>query len=766
MENFEYSIQLSDKDWADFSEAAEECGLLQAALASGDEPLSSDIDQGDSSGSSPPGPPPPRLFRVQAGSPPPEGLLKVLGRRPLPGHLATAQGGCSGSEEEESPDSRLVSRFRCERVLAPGAGQQTRRTSAQLEEQLPSGVLSPDQLTPALVPQLSPRGSRMQKSLQEAAAQASEAGVHSGKDPPSQEQPSSRGSPEGKRSPREPHPGASPRSPGKKKRRSVGAKGSGSPKAQAPPSPSLALPPSSGIPPDRGPQTRAHGNVAPAALAGNDPGSTFPVRGAADGLSHGPDSQDPSSTPDAAPKLSPPAPGPEAGLNGSMPVPPEQSFLDVSSPVSKTEAPGNVSTPTWIPEARENPPTPVPLPGRSASLIGVASEAEPEPGGATKTGPDGGARTPTPTADLGNPPSTRLLLAKAGAGPAPGPKARLHENLSTRAPEVQPDVQASGADLESGPHVNVSPRAPGAGPDTDLSTSAQIPRGPRVQARPGGLPEGGGRAPSAPGSLGEPLLGTGEAEPPTEAVTPARTPRRKKVRFSGVSPSSLEGSDSVSPSSASPDSGGPETPRTLGGGRGGPRTWDAVAVGLHPQPRILKQPPPPASPSAPAKGSAGRREDFALTLPEAYDYFFCDTIVEEEEEEEEEDIPADLQWPEVCEYFFRDSLLPGHRGPPGAPLQAAAHVEPVPITIPEAYEHFFGEEGPSGPPWVPLAGQQPVGPEWAPLQAWPRAPAPEDQNPRKAEELGLTGSRGLRSSPSPSTRTICAWALWPLPRGP
>ncbi|XP_007506400.2 PGC-1 and ERR-induced regulator in muscle protein 1 isoform X1 [Monodelphis domestica] len=672
MENFEYSIQLSDKDWADFSDATEECGLLQAALASGDEPLSSDIDQGDSSGSSPPGPPPPRLFRVRAGSPLPEGLLKALGRHPLPGHLAIAQGGCSGSEEEESPDSRLVSRFRCERVLAPGAGQQTQRTSTQLEEQLPSSVLSPEQLSPALVPLPSPRGSRMQKSLQEAAAQASEAGVHSGKDPPSQEQPSSLGSPEGKRSPREPNPGTSPRSPGKKKRRSVGAKGSGSPKAQGPPSPSPALPPSSGIQPDRGPRSRAHGNLAPAAWAGNDPGSTFPVKGAGDGVSRGPVSQDASSAPDEDPKLSP-APSPEAGVNGSAPVPPEQSFVDVSSPVSKTQV--NMSTPAWVPEASENLSTP-------ASQDKLREDVFPN--------------LAAPASEPENRVSARVLLAKADAGPAaPVPRARLDATLSAPAPQGRPDVRSSGANLESSPEANLPTSAPGARPDRDPSLCTPLPQG---------LPEG------ALSPQGGPLLEADDTAHPAEAVPAAQAPRRKKVRFSGISTSSPE-----SPGPAAPTS--PEPPRTLGGGRGGPRPWDAVAVGLHPQPRILKQ---PSAPSAPAKGSAGPREDFALTLPEAYDYFFCDTIVEEDEEDEDEeegDIPEGLQWPEVCEYFFRDSHLPGRRGPPAPPPHAATLLEAVPITTPELYEHFFGEDGPSSPPRVP-----------------------EEQSPQKAEELGLTVS--------------------------
>ncbi|XP_072464525.1 PGC-1 and ERR-induced regulator in muscle protein 1 [Notamacropus eugenii] len=899
MENFEYSIQLSDKDWADFSEAAEECGLLQAALASGDEPLSSDIDQGDSSGSSPPSHPPPRFLRLQAGSPPPEGLLKVLSRRSLPGHLASAQGGCSGSEEEEGTEARLVSRFRCERVLAPGAGQQTLSTSTQLEEQLPSGVLQPDQLTPALGPEASPCGSTMQKSLQGAAAQASEAGVHSGKDPPSQgssgqEQPSNLGSADGKKSPRESNPGASPRSPGKKKRRSVGAKGSGSPKAQdtkrqGPPSPSLALPPSSGGRPDRGPSSRAHGNLALADLEGNGPGSELPARG--NGLetraSCRRDPKDPSSTPDLGPKPSPPALGLEAGVNGSTPAPQAQPFLDLSSPISKTETPMNVSTPTWIPEVGENLSTPVlpekasnlpgvvseaepggnlstpvSLPEKAVNLPGVASEAEPggnlstpvslpekavnlprvaseaepggnlstpdslpekavnlpgvaseaEPGGnlstpvslpekavnlpgvASEAEPGGNLSTPVslpekavnlpgvaseaePSGNLSTPvskdkprkhvftsdtktssgvgistplhkseperhQSTLVLLAKTDIGPmTPAPKAQPNVNTSTPAPQVWPDVKLSTCELKAEPEMNLTTSAPRASADVDMSTPAQVTQSFDFPVSPQGLSgeaEEGNWAPLFPAPSVEPSPVTNDTTQSPGVVTPAQAPRRKKVRFSGVSTSPLENSGSDSPSLALPDSAVSEPPRTLGGGRGGPRAWDAVAVGVRPQPRILKYPP---SPSALARESAAPREDFALTLPEAYDYFFCDTIVEEDEEEEE-DIPSDMQWPEVCDYFFWDSRLPGQRPPPEPPLQVPAHVDPVPISIPEAYEHFFGEEGPPGvllpPSWVPvtLSNEQTLGAEGA----WPSVPAPEEQSPPKAEELGLTVS--------------------------
>ncbi|NXK56152.1 PERM1 protein, partial [Chauna torquata] len=48
MDNFEYSIQLNDRDWAEFFLAAEECDLVPAALATAEEQCLSDIEQGDS----------------------------------------------------------------------------------------------------------------------------------------------------------------------------------------------------------------------------------------------------------------------------------------------------------------------------------------------------------------------------------------------------------------------------------------------------------------------------------------------------------------------------------------------------------------------------------------------------------------------------------------------------------------------------------------------------------------------------------------------
>ncbi|NWV91864.1 PERM1 protein, partial [Machaerirhynchus nigripectus] len=50
MDNFEYSIQLNDREWAEFFQASEECSLAPASLATAEEQCLSDIEQGDASG--------------------------------------------------------------------------------------------------------------------------------------------------------------------------------------------------------------------------------------------------------------------------------------------------------------------------------------------------------------------------------------------------------------------------------------------------------------------------------------------------------------------------------------------------------------------------------------------------------------------------------------------------------------------------------------------------------------------------------------------
>ncbi|NXR72883.1 PERM1 protein, partial [Pycnonotus jocosus] len=111
MDNFEYSIHLNEREWAEFLRAAEECSLSPASLAAAEEHSLSDIEQGDTSGRDCPlrgdgvtaggaGTEP----AAGTGSPVPRGLVAgdTALRCPRRGHL-------SGSEDEAEPGS--VGRF-------------------------------------------------------------------------------------------------------------------------------------------------------------------------------------------------------------------------------------------------------------------------------------------------------------------------------------------------------------------------------------------------------------------------------------------------------------------------------------------------------------------------------------------------------------------------------------------------------------------------------------------------------------------------------
>ncbi|NXB99688.1 PERM1 protein, partial [Orthonyx spaldingii] len=108
MDNFEYSIQLNDREWAEFFQASEECDLAPASLATAEEQCLSDIEQGDASGracpSSTPG-----LSAGRAGSEPGPGTASPAPRG-VPGvaHLTLPE-LLSGSEDEAELGS--VGRF-------------------------------------------------------------------------------------------------------------------------------------------------------------------------------------------------------------------------------------------------------------------------------------------------------------------------------------------------------------------------------------------------------------------------------------------------------------------------------------------------------------------------------------------------------------------------------------------------------------------------------------------------------------------------------
>ncbi|NXF86454.1 PERM1 protein, partial [Eubucco bourcierii] len=114
MDDFEYSIQLNDRDWAEFYLQSEECDLAPAALATAEEQSLSDIEQGDShasTGGQPAAGPGSRPELGTANSAPRGVPGDASPRRAAAGHLSLPE-LLSGSEDETEVGS--VSRFLCD----------------------------------------------------------------------------------------------------------------------------------------------------------------------------------------------------------------------------------------------------------------------------------------------------------------------------------------------------------------------------------------------------------------------------------------------------------------------------------------------------------------------------------------------------------------------------------------------------------------------------------------------------------------------------
>ncbi|XP_048374427.1 PGC-1 and ERR-induced regulator in muscle protein 1 [Sphaerodactylus townsendi] len=104
MENFEYSIQLNNQDWADFYLASEECSLMQPALASAEEQLPSDLEEGEEEEES-------RVIRVRVGPNPASSTASGPLRGALRGHLLVE---AVLPASEDKLDLGSVSRFLCD----------------------------------------------------------------------------------------------------------------------------------------------------------------------------------------------------------------------------------------------------------------------------------------------------------------------------------------------------------------------------------------------------------------------------------------------------------------------------------------------------------------------------------------------------------------------------------------------------------------------------------------------------------------------------
>ncbi|XP_071622841.1 PGC-1 and ERR-induced regulator in muscle protein 1 [Heliangelus exortis] len=152
MDNFEYSIQLNDREWAEFLSASEECDLAPATLATAEEQCLSDIEQGDGV--------PGRdctegQVAAKVGSDPGPGWGHSAPRgvaadtslsRPAGGHLSPTE-LLSGSEDEAELGS--VSRFLSESHKParprspPMPSAQRRQTSCPPSPATPAGGTAP-----------------------------------------------------------------------------------------------------------------------------------------------------------------------------------------------------------------------------------------------------------------------------------------------------------------------------------------------------------------------------------------------------------------------------------------------------------------------------------------------------------------------------------------------------------------------------------------------------------------------------------------------
>ncbi|XP_030819912.1 PGC-1 and ERR-induced regulator in muscle protein 1 [Camarhynchus parvulus] len=111
MDNFEYSIQLNDREWAEFLRASEECSLAPASLATAEEQSLSDIEQGDTAGRD-------RVIAARpGGEPAPPGTASPVPRGDSAGATRPERGQrcvperLSGSEDEAELGS--VGRLLC-----------------------------------------------------------------------------------------------------------------------------------------------------------------------------------------------------------------------------------------------------------------------------------------------------------------------------------------------------------------------------------------------------------------------------------------------------------------------------------------------------------------------------------------------------------------------------------------------------------------------------------------------------------------------------
>ncbi|XP_027513731.1 PGC-1 and ERR-induced regulator in muscle protein 1 [Corapipo altera] len=680
MDNFEYSIQLNDREWAEFFLASEECNLTPASLATAEEQCLSDIEQGDGHAS------PHRLIPAGEGSEPAPGTGSsaprgVPGDTPLRcqagGHLSPPE-LLSGSEDEAELGS--VGRFLCESDQ-PGCPSGPAMPSAQ-RRQPPRPPAAP------LAGQVggTAQGSPGQDAAGEATA--SEKGAAGGSrdmetpntpSAPEQGGDSGGGQPHGSEvvaQPGTPVGGSSPAPPARKRHPSASHS---EPRLRGPscdppsPSPGAAQEEVSGerTGAEQSSPAGSPSVVRPKVLGQQKKSRKQRGANAAEG-----DREPGGAAAQGAPQ------GPGKAPPGS----PMSSRKSKGKEKAAKAALGRMSSE----EAAESKP---PVPGPGVDEGDPAGSAPPR-----QKGKEPGAQSPGKTK------ATKPSKAGQAGGLGVRDGAPVIPDNGALAPSgeacqempgkpLQPkSVAAFGGDAAEGawkdPAAEI-PRVPAA--EIPVVPAAEIPGVPAVKVT--GVPAA--EIPTVPA-----------AEIPSK--TAAEIPRK---------PSEIP----TVPSIEIPWEPAPETPRKPSAGiprsppidiprktaAGIPRVA-TPEIPWGPAPEIPRKLSPPCF----ADGASARSNTLDVTWPEMYDYFFCDSQEEEElgssVEGRRSPLQREISWPELYEYFFNEpegnrKKVKGkdrkrkkfssldHTGLQNEDPSSAAVKDTVIISVPEVCEHFFPE---------------------------------------------------------------------------
>ncbi|XP_074414609.1 PGC-1 and ERR-induced regulator in muscle protein 1 isoform X6 [Zonotrichia albicollis] len=663
MDNFEYSIQLTDREWAEFLRAAEECSLAPASLATAEEQSLSDIEQGDSGGrgsaagpgSEPaaPGSANPATRGARAGASRPE-----RGQCCVPGSERGAEPGRSLCDSDSHQPGCAAAMPSAQRRQQPprapgGTAQGTAGTAPAGMEQGgdAGGTQAPLAQPEAPAAPGAPSEPPVAAQQQQQDTAGTEPSVAAQQDPAGTEPSSPGGSPSVVR----PKVPAQPR----KSRKQRGAEGEREPPSAAPPG---KAPPGSPASPRKG---RAKDKAARAALVrlgseeGGDGGPKAPGRtkgtrapkAAQAGASGGRDTV------------------PAVPADGAAALPGEESQEMPGKPLQPRNVAalgGNAAEGAGGQPADETPGIPAAeIPGIPAAEIPAVPAAEL---------PKKPSETPgIPAAEIPRKPSE--IPAVPAAGIPWEPAAAI-----PRSPAIEiPTIPAAG--IPNIPAIEI-PRTPAA--EISRSAGAGIPRSPAID-----IP----RSPAIdiPRS---PAI----AIPRSPAIAIPRSPAIDIPRSPAVDIPRI-------PAAELPRIPAIEIPCDPAAGL----PWEAAAE----LPRAV-------SPLCFAEGASGKPNSLDVTWPEMYEYLFCDSQEEEELgsslEGRKSPLQREISWPELYEYFFtepegsrkkgkaKDRKRKKFRGleRPGLHQEAPSRApdkDTVVISVPDVHERFFPEPAPNRMGW-------------------------------------------------------------------